>query len=116
MARSLLTSGSQTCTPGADDVLHTWDAPTGGASYALIVDASALATGETLLAFVERETRAGVDTRRELFRVTMAAHTGNGVVETPFFGAPAGVELRVGIRQTTGTGRAIPWAIERVDG
>lgn len=115
MPRTVLTSGSQTCTPGTDHALHTWDAPTGGATYALVVDSNALANGEALYAYVERETRS-TDTRRELFRVALAAHAGSGVVETPFFGAAAGVELRVGIRQESGTGRAIPWAIERVDG
>ena len=116
MARSVVSSGSQTCTPGSDDALDTWDAPAGGATYALVVDASALANGEVLYAYVERETRAGTDTRRELFRVALAAHAGSGVVETPFFGGAQTVELRVGIRQEGGTGRAIPWSIERVDG
>lgn len=115
MARTVAYSGSQTCTPGTDHALQTWDAPTGGATYALLVDANALANGETLYGYVERKTRAS-DTRRELFRIGLAAHAGSAVVETPYFGAAAGVELRVGIRQEGGTGRAIPWAIERVDG
>lgn len=116
MARSVAYSGSQTCTPGTDHTLQTWDAPTGGATYALIVDAAALANGEVLYGYVERETRANTDTRREQWRISLAAHAGSAVVETPFFGAAAGVEMRVGIRQDGGSGRAIPWAIERVDG
>jgi hypothetical protein len=115
MARTVVYSGSQTCTLATDHALQTWDAPTGGATYALVVDAAALANGETLYAYVERETRS-TDTRRELFRIGMAAHASSGVVETPFFGAAVGVEIRVGIRQEGGTGRAIPWAIERIDG
>jgi len=114
MARSLLTSGSQTTTPGTDHALHTWDAPSGGASYVLVLDCAALENGETLEVFVERECRANVDPRREEARYGVAAHEGNGTITTPVFGAAETVELRVGIVQTGGSGRAIPWAIERV--
>jgi hypothetical protein len=114
MPRSVLLAGSQSTTVGADNVLNTWDAPAGGATYAVVLDCNALANGEVLSVFVERETRT-TDTRRELFRVTMASHGGTGVVESPFFGAPAGVEIRVGIRQEGGSSRAIPYSIERLD-
>lgn len=116
MARTVAYSGSQTCTLDTDHALQTWDAPTGGATYVLRCDCATLAIGETLYAYVEVETRANTDTRRELFRVGLAAHSGNGVVETPYFGGAVSVEIRVGIRQEGGTGRAIPWVIERVDG
>lgn len=115
MARTVAYSDSQTCTLATDHALQTWDAPTGGATYTLVCDCSALAANEVLYAYVERKARAG-DTRRELWRIALAAHASNGVVETPYFGAAAGVEIRVGIRQEGGTGRAIPWVIERVDG
>jgi hypothetical protein len=114
MPRSVLLAGSQSTTVGSDNVLNTWDAPAGGATYALVLDCDELAAGETLYVIVERETRS-TDDRREIMRVPMAGNGAEGVVESPIFGAPAGVELRVSIRQEGGSSRAIPYSIERLD-
>jgi len=116
MPRTVAFSGTQTCTPGSTHLLQTWDVPTGGATYVLVVDAANLVNGEVLLASVHRETRANVDALRKLFEIGMASHAGSGCVETPFFGAAALVSLQVAISQMNGTARDIPWAIERVDG
>jgi hypothetical protein len=115
MPQSVHASGTQNTTPGSDNPLDTWTAPTGGAIYALTLDVSALLNGEVLYAYGERAAVAG-GTRRQLWRVPVAAHALGGIVETTVIRAPAGVQVRVGIRQVGGSTRGIPWAIERLDG
>lgn len=109
-------SGSQTCTLATDHVVQTLTGPTGGAHYALILDVANIVAAEVLFAYVKRKVRSS-DTERELMRVVVARGPASApIVDSLILRLPNGIAGTFGIRQEGGTGRSIPWAVERVDG
>jgi len=117
MPTTITEAGTQTCVLATDHNLGAaLTGPAGGAVYALVLDTSALVGTERLSAYVQREIVAG-GTQRILWRgiVAMGA-TSWAISESLLLRLPEGIDGTFGIRQEGGTGRAVPWSIERVDG
>ncbi len=114
MPVSIAASGSQTATLNTDHTLVTQAAPTGGASYVLVVDKNALADGERLRLRVQTRARAA-DTTRDAY-VAEFTLDGPAVVVSPVIPVEVSNELVAILRQEGGTGRAFPWALKRIDG
>jgi len=108
-------SGSQAATLATDHTLVTQAGPAGGASYVLVVDKSALQSGERLRLRVQTRARAA-DTTRDAYSPGDFSMDGPGVVISPVVPVEAGNELVAILRQEGGTGRTFPWALKRIDG
>jgi len=117
MAASVIASGTQTCTVDTTHLLGSGlTGPSGGAHYALLTDANALVGGEQLTVIISREAFAA-GTQRVLWRGVVASGIGGTrVQDSPILRLPEGIDGKFEILQQGGTGRAILWSIERVDG
>lgn len=116
MASSQQSTGAQTCTLATDHDLANLTGPTGGAHYALILDVANIVETEVLFAYMKRNVRS-TDSERELMRVAIArGPSASPIIDSLILRLPSGIAGTFGIRQEGGTGRAIPWAVERVDG
>lgn len=116
MPSSVIDSGSQTCTLDTDHDLVTLTGPAGGAHYALVLNVANIVGEERLFAYWRREAREG-DGEALVERVLVTTGAASfPVVDLGLLRLPEDVAGRIGIRQEGGTGRAVPWAVERVDG
>jgi hypothetical protein len=118
MAATLVQAGSQTCTLNTDHTLGGGlTGPAGGAHYALVLDVTNIVGEERLFAFWRREVDVGEGLlEQERLLVASGPTHSLPLVEVGLLRLPDGVQGEFGIRQEGGTGRVIPWAIERVDG
>lgn len=111
MAITIKASGSQTCTIGTEHSLASY---TDGEVYILALDLANLADGSTpdiLEVRIYSKTRSG-DTERLANMWTFV-----GSQSLPYFSTyphVTGASYRATIKQTQGTGRAIPWSIMTV--
>lgn len=104
--------GSQTCTISTEHTLNTGSDPTGAKTRAVRLDLNAAALGDTFELRVKTKVRTG-DTVREQFLFTFTHSRGQPIVETPPLLSVFG--CTVTLKQTTGTGRAVPWSIVTLD-
>lgn len=111
MTLSVNTSGSQTCTIGTEHSLATI---TGANVYQLALDLNAMAGGSTPDILEVREygkARSG-DTKRLIRTTTIVGAQSELLLLTVPRISPHYFE--VSIKQTQGTGRAVPWAVYQV--
>lgn len=119
MPATLVESGTQTCTLATDHNLGAADlvGPAGGAHYALVLDLSNIVGEERLFAYWRREVIPEDTTPLLMERMLVGAGVAAlPAVEVGLLRLPADCVGRFGIRQEGGTGRAVRWSIERVDG
>ncbi len=107
MAVSVNSSGSQTCTIGTEHALAT---VTVAGTYQLALDLSNLANGDALEVRIKCKAYSG-QSSKTAFTATYAHAQGadGALVFSP--PVPAPVEFAATIKQTAGTGRAVPWAV-----
>lgn len=115
MPVSVAASGSQTCTVDTTHTLTTTAGPSGGGAYMLRIDTNALAGSELLEVTLQSRARAA-DTTRPCWTDTFSADSIPKVQLSPLVPVESGNEVVATIRQRNGTGRAILWALVRVDG
>ena len=105
MTASVKTSGSQTATVTTE---HTLATVTDAGTYQLAVDVANLAGGDSVTLKIYGKARSS-DTEREVYSATFAQpQTNNLKISIPVVSPH---HLKATLKQTTGTGRAFPWAI-----
>jgi hypothetical protein len=111
MALSEHASGSQTCVVSTEHTLNTTTPDTTAGIFQFFLDTANLVAGDVLEIRVKRKV-ISAGTIRQVFSKTIA-----GVQTDPCF-ATESLILRHGwdftIKQTAGTGRVIPWSIEKI--
>lgn len=108
MALSVYSSGSQTCTVTTE---HTLDTVTAANVYQLVLDLNAMVGGTTpdILEVREYGKARSSDTERLIKCTTLVGLQSELLFQTVPRISPH--HYKVTIKQTQGTGRAIPWAI-----
>lgn len=108
MAASVNTSGSQTATINTE---HTLATITAAGTYQLVVDLAAMtggATPDTTKIYVYGKARSS-DAERLEEVYSFVAQQGKPLWRSPPVWSPH--SIRFTLQQTTGTGRAYPWAV-----
>lgn len=115
MAVTVAASGSQTATVTTTHTLVTQAAASGGGHYQLSVDANAMVGGDELRLTLETKARAA-DTTRVVYEMYVANVQACPILVSPSVAVQDSNELVAKLTQTTGTSRAFPWALLRLDG
>lgn len=111
MAISNVGAGTQTCTL---DTIHTLNTETVFGIYQGYVNLTNLVKGDVIRVFVTTKVLTG-DTEEILFEGIYANDlSASPIVCTPPWVSEFSSSLK--IEQTDGTGRAVPWAVYRLDG
>lgn len=112
MAITEYASGSQTCTISTEHTL-TANPETADGIYALVLDLNAMADGDTLEIRIKEKARSA-DTQRTLETFVIS---NDPSTDAELWMSPAVILMNgwdMSIKQTAGTGRAIPWSIRQV--
>lgn len=107
MAVSVNTSGSQTATIGTE---HTLATITTAGIYQLYVDVASLVAGDIVELRVYGKARS-TDTERLLYGPFSVGPIVPGQLLIPSPAVVSPHSVRFSLKQTTGTGRAFPWAV-----
>lgn len=113
MAISEHTSGSQTCTISTEHTLNGTTPETTDGIFQLVLDLNAAADGDVFEIRVKEKARSG-DTQRTIECFVVA---NNVSTDSELWVSPAVVLLHgwdMTLKQTAGTGRAVPWSIRKV--
>lgn len=104
-------AGTQAATVGVEHTLNATTPETETGTFQLVVDASAMQSGDTLEIRVKEKARSST-TQRLAYMDTLV-----GAQAEPLWVAPALILLHgwdVTLKQTTGTDRSYPWSIRKV--
>jgi N-glycosylase/DNA lyase len=102
---TVIASGTQTATISTE---HTLATDTTNRTYVLKVDVAALALGDTVELRLYSKTLSGGTERLAYYAVYQHAQTAPAVYSVPI---PEDISCKATLLQTTGTGRAFPWAL-----
>lgn len=109
MALVAESSGTQTAVIGTE---HSLAAPTTNKTRVLRVDCGAMVAGDTVELRIKTKVLSG-GVEREQQNVTYANALGSPIVESIPISSNQGATFT--LKQTTGTGRAFPWAVLTLD-
>jgi hypothetical protein len=108
---SVAASGTQTATVGTEHDLATTITTAG--AYVLVVDANALAAGESVTVGIYEKVLSGGTQRK----MAQYAHSWPGSTTVPVLQTPAfnlEIEGKVTLTQAGGSSRAFPWSLRKL--
>lgn len=105
-------AGTQTCSIGTEHTLNSPDPATTTGVFQLFLDVNALAAGDVLEVRMKEKVIAGGTARAMMWSLAGAQGADDALFATPPM--TLGIGWSATIKQTAGTGRAIPWSLRRI--